>query len=212
MRACQVARAKTGCRQQLCPAIIARMGDPSQQLQSGNPDDASVAEELLPFVYDELRRLATKKLAREAPGQTLQATALVHEVFLRLSHQHDREWNGREHFLAAAAEAMRRILVDNARRKKSMKRGGDWQRSSLAESRIVSPCQDVDLLEVHEALNKLESEDRELGTLVKLRFFAGMTLEEIATAMGVPRRSVDRMWAYARAWLLREIGPEAEDQ
>ncbi|MCI0358500.1 MAG: ECF-type sigma factor [Planctomycetaceae bacterium] len=194
------------------------------QIDSGDP---SAAEQLLPLVYDELRKLAAAKLAHEKPGQTLQATALVHEAYLRLvgsqgpgtSSQEPGETNlapgsrplapgsfdSRGHFFAAAAEAMRRILVDNARRKQSRKHGGDWQRCELDELEIALPEIPEDVLALDEALTKLGAADPQAAELVRLRFFAGLPLAEAAEMLGVSPRTADRLWAYARAWLHQEI-------
>jgi RNA polymerase sigma factor (TIGR02999 family) len=163
------------------------------------------AEELLPLVYDELRRLAAWRLANEQPGQTLQATALVHEAYLRLVGNEDPHWNGRRHFFGAAAEAMRRILVENARRKKRLKRGGQMERVDVDDVEIPSPMPDDDLLALDEALNKLAEVDPRAAELVKLCFFVGLTHEQVAKHFGVSVSTVERTWAYARAWLFREI-------
>jgi RNA polymerase sigma factor (TIGR02999 family) len=166
----------------------------------------SDTEELAPLVYEELRRLAATRLAREVPGQTLQATALVHEAYLRLvrsgtSHQ----WNSRGHFFGAAAEAMRRILVENARRKMSQKRGAGAERVDLSNIEVAIETDDERLLLVNEALDKLSAHDGQAAQLVKLRFFAGLTGEQAAEALGLAPRSATRLWAYARAWLFQEI-------
>ena len=167
--------------------------------------DTKAADELLPLVYSELRKLAGYKMAGEAPGHTLQATALVHEAWLRLAGSQQQGWQNRAHFFAAAAEAMRRILVEHARRKKSLKRGGDAQREPFDESILVLAVPPDELLAVHEALDKLAVEDSPAAELVKLRYFVGMTMEEAATAMGLAPRTAERLWTYARAWLRREI-------
>lgn len=166
--------------------------------------DPRSAEQLLPLVYAELRRLAAQKLAHENPGQTLQATALVHEAYLRLMGA-ERRWENRVHFFAAAAEAMRRILVENARRKRSAKRGGNRLRMELQERdlRIDPPADDI--LALHEALDDLAVHDRQMAELVKLRYFAGLTLQQAAEMLQLPRRTADRNWAYARTWLYRQI-------
>ena len=172
-------------------------------IEHGNPEAAA---RLLPLIYDELRRLAAQKLAQEKPGQTLQATALVHEAYLRLVGKGDEPpWNGRGHFFAAAAEAMRRILVENARRKKSLKRGGDRSRQDLDALEIALPEIPEDLIALDEALTKLAATDRPAADLVHLRFFAGLPLPEIAQLLGISPRTADRLWAYARAWLHQEI-------
>jgi RNA polymerase sigma factor (TIGR02999 family) len=166
--------------------------------------EAHAAGQLLPLVYEELRQLAAQKLAQEAPGQTLQATALVHEAYLRLvGADAGPQWDGRGHFFAAAAEAMRRILVENARRKRRRKHGGDLQRRELDEAhgRIEAPNDDI--LAVDEALQALEQADPSVAALVKLHFFAGLSLQETARALGTSERTAYRDWAYARAWLAR---------
>jgi RNA polymerase sigma factor (TIGR02999 family) len=163
------------------------------------------AEELLPLVYDELRRLAAWHLANEQPGQTLQATALVHEAYLRLVGKEDPQWNGRRHFFGAAAEAMRRILVENARRKKRLKRGGHLERVELAGLEIPAPMPDDELLALDEALTRFSQVDLRAAELVKLCFFVGLTQEQAAQELGVSISTVERAWAYARAWLFREM-------
>ncbi|MGI8978124.1 MAG: ECF-type sigma factor [Pirellulaceae bacterium] len=178
------------------------------QIESG---DASAAEQLLPLVYDELRKLAAAKLAHEKPGQTLQATALVHDAYLRLVGDGDREqsWDNRGHFFAAAAEAMRRILIDQARQKHSDRRGGGWQRCELSDAdRVTLPISD-ELLDLDDALTRLSSVDPQAAELVKLRVFAGLTVEEAAAIQGVSPRTAKRNWAYARAWLGRELDAQA---
>lgn len=171
--------------------------------------DGSAAEQLLPLVYDELRRLATKKMQGEAADHTLQPTALVHEVYLRLvgplGQQH---WDSRGHFYAAAAEAMRRILIEEARRKHSLKRGGEFARIELNEdvSQRAAPIDYAELMAIDEALDKLASVDPDAARLVKLRYFAGLTVEEAADALAISPRTVKRNWSYARAWLQRELG------
>jgi len=163
------------------------------------------AADLLPLLYDELRQLAAAKLAREAPGQTLQATALVHEAWLRVQTDGQPAWDGRAHFFGAAAEAMRRILVDNARRKQAIRHGGELKRTELVDSQIRAEVPDDELLEVHEALEALASEHPRKAELVKLRYFAGLTLEEAAGILGISEPTAKRDWAFARAWLRREI-------
>jgi RNA polymerase sigma factor (TIGR02999 family) len=168
--------------------------------------DPRAAEQLLPLVYDELRRLAAQKLAHEKPGQTLQATALVHEAYLRLlGDEHAHNWNSRGHFFSAAAEAMRRILVDNARRKQAAKHGGDVARQDLDGLEIALPEIPEDLVALDEALTKLAATDKTAADLVHLRFFAGLPLSEVAQQLGISPRTADRLWAYARAWLHQEI-------
>ena len=175
------------------------------QIESGDP---AAAEQLLPLVYEELRKLAATKLAQEKPGQTLQATALVHDAYIRLVDvEKAQHWHSRGHFFAAAAEGMRRILVENARRHASLKRGGEANRVELNEHTLVCEEQTFDLLGLDEALCKLAEHDPEAGRLVELRFFAGLGHQEAAEAMGLSRREADRLWALARAWLFREMGP-----
>lgn len=163
------------------------------------------SEELLPLVYQELRRLAAWHLANEQPNQTLQATALVHEAYLRLVNHQDPQWNGRRHFFGAAAEAMRRILVENARRKKRLKRGGNLERLNLEDVDLPAPMPDDELLALDEALERLSAEDPRATELVKLCFFVGLTQTEAAKELGISISTVERTWAFARAWLFREI-------
>jgi RNA polymerase sigma factor (TIGR02999 family) len=168
--------------------------------------DPSAADQLLPLVYDELRRLAAQKLAHEKPGQTLQATALVHEAYLRLvDADKSQRWAGRKHFLAAAAEAVRRILIDNARRQRSIKRGGRLVRYDLADVAISGPEVSEDLLALDEALEKLAHTDNQATELVKLRFFGGLTAKDAADILGISERTADRLWAFGRSWLMKEI-------
>jgi RNA polymerase sigma factor (TIGR02999 family) len=168
--------------------------------------EPSAADRLLPLVYEELRALAARRLANERPGQTLQPTALVHEAYLRLvGDQEPRDWNGPGHFFGAAAEAMRRILVERARHKRSLKAGGGRHREMIAdvEADGVGPC--LDLLALHEAIEKLEQHDRRKAELVKLRFFAGLTIEQAARSLGIATSTADDDWAYARCWLRLEM-------
>ena len=168
--------------------------------------DAQAAKELLPLVYDELRRLAAFKLAHENPGQTLQPTALVHEAWLRLGGQENQAWNGRPHFFGAAAEAMRRILIDNARRKRALRHGGGQQRVDMeGVLEVAAPCDDDELLAVNDALDKLAAIHVVQAEVVKLRYFVGMTNVEAAQALGLSERTVKNYWTHARAWLFREI-------
>ena len=168
--------------------------------------DPIAAEQLLPLVYDELRKLAAQKLAHEKPGQTLQATALVHEAYLRLVGQtSEQKWDNRGHFFAAAAEAMRRILVENARRKRSQKHGGNLVRRTLEDLPLVTPELGDDLLALDEALDKLAKEEPVQAELVKLRHLAGLTVDLAAEALNISPATADRYWAYARAWLHAEI-------
>ena len=169
--------------------------------------DAHAAEQLLPLVYEELRKLAAQKLAQEKPGQTLQATALVHEAYLRLvGGDSDQHWNSRGHFFAAAAEAMRHILVDSARRKRSRKRGGDRDRVALGVANFADTENAEEVLAVSEALAGLAATDAQAAELVKLRYFAGLSIPETAEVLNISPRTADRLWAYARAWLRRAIG------
>jgi RNA polymerase sigma factor (TIGR02999 family) len=182
------------------------MTDVTHILSAIEQGDPQAAERLLPLVYDELRKLAAQKLAREKPGQTLQATALVHEAYVRLVDADEAQaWNNRGHFFAAAAEAMRRILVENARRKKSRKRGGSMVRRDLDALDVATPQCDEDVLALDEALTKLTALDRAAADVVRLRFFAGLPLPDAAQLLGVSPRTADRLWAYARAWLHQEM-------
>ncbi len=168
--------------------------------------DPQAADQLLPLVYDELRRLAAHKLAQEKPGQTLEATALVHEAYLRLvDGEQVKRWNSRGHFFAAAAEAMRHILVDNARRKRRTKHGGDRQRISLDESLPARPTNSEQVLALDDALRRLEGQDPEAAAIVKLRYFAGLSVEEAAQAVRMSRANAYRHWNFARAWLMEEL-------
>ena len=172
------------------------------QIQQG---DAHAAERLLPLVYDELRKLAAQRLAQEKPGQTLQATALVHDAYIRLVDvEKAQHWNSRGHFFAAAAEAMRRILVENARRRSRVKHGGNCERMEL-DSALVAPENDEELLALDAALHRLAGEDPLAANLVKLRFFAGLTVPQAAQMLDVSPRKADFLWSFARAWLRREI-------
>ena len=183
------------------------MSEVTRILSAIEQGDPSAAEQLLPVVYDELRKLATAKLVQERPGQTLEATALVHEAYVRLVDvERAQHWNSRGHFFAAAAEAMRRILVDAARAKGAEKRGGGWARQALDIAKIKSPEANDDVLALDEALERLASRDDLAARLVKLRFFAGLTAEQAAAALDISPRSADRLWGYARAFLLKELG------
>jgi len=186
------------------------MSDVTRILNEIEGGDPKAADELLPLVYKELRLLAAQRMAQEKPGQTLQATALVHEAYLRLVEGEDQDWNSRGHFFKAAAEAMRRILIENARRKKRLKRGGDRQRIELREADLGMESASDDLLTVNEALDKLSVEEPSVADLVKLRYFAGLTIDQVAQIQGISRRSVIDHWAYARSWLSREITKEGE--
>jgi RNA polymerase sigma factor (TIGR02999 family) len=184
------------------------MSDVTQILSAIERGDPHASEELLPLVYDALRRLAAQKMERESPGQTLQATALVHEAYLRLVDTAQvQRWDSRGHFFAAAAEAMRRILVERARHKRSLKAGGDRDRQVMPENiQAPGPGPEIDLLALNEALEKLERQDKRKAELVKLRFFAGLTNEQAAQALGISTSTADNDWAYARSWLRLEIG------
>jgi RNA polymerase sigma factor (TIGR02999 family) len=185
------------------------MSDVTQILAAIREGDPHVAAQLLPLVYDELRKLAAQKLAQERPGQTLEATALVHEAYLRLvgcaGPEPAAAFDGRGHFFAAAAEAMRRILIDSARRKKAGKHGGGWQRHDLIETELAIDSTGDELIAVDEALTALAVREPEIAKLVELRFFAGITLEEAARSIGISARTAHRHWAFARAWLRREL-------
>jgi RNA polymerase sigma factor (TIGR02999 family) len=177
-------------------------------IEEGNP---CAADELLPLVYDELRRLAAQRLAQEKPGQTLQATALVHEAYLRLVDvEKAQQWDSRGHFFAAAAEAMRRILVDHARRKKTRKHGGGWQRVELAAADLPIRETPEEVLALDEALTRFADKDPPAAAVVKLHFFAGLSIEEAATMLGISRAAAYRHWTYARAWL-RDALRKGED-
>jgi len=181
------------------------MSDVTQILMAVEQGKDRAAEQLLPLVYEELRRLAAWRLSNEKPGQTLQATALGHEAYLRLVGKEDPGWQGRRHFFGAAAEAMRRILVESARRKMRLKRGGQFERVDLEAVEIPAPMTDDDLLALSEALDRLAEEDPRAAELVKLLFFVGLTQEQAARELGVSLSTVERNWAFARAWLFREV-------
>jgi RNA polymerase sigma factor (TIGR02999 family) len=180
-------------------------GDVTRVLERAQQGDPSAAAELLPLVYDELRRLAAAKMSRERPDQTLQPTALVHEAWLRLVGNENQQWNGRAHFFGAAAEAMRRILVENARRKSAARHGGGQVRLDIQEIELSAARVDDELLAVHEALDRLAVSHKPKAELVKLRYFAGLTTEEAAQAVGISVPTADRWWNYSRAWLFEEI-------
>jgi RNA polymerase sigma factor (TIGR02999 family) len=190
------------------------MSEVTRILSAIEQGDPHAAEQLLPLVYDELRKLATQKLAQEKPGQTLQATALVHEVYIRLVQSPQREqgrsWDSRRHFFAAAAEAMRRILVERARHRKSLKAGGGRQRVDLADVEPVIDAPGDDIIALHEALEQLEQKDQRKAELVKLRFFAGLTNDQAAQALGISVSTADNDWAYARAWLRLQMSNEPD--
>lgn len=180
--------------------------DVTRILSAIEQGDQAAASELLPLVYEELRRLAASRMKQERSGQTLQPTALVHEAFLRLVGEDCKQWDGRGHFFAAAAEAMRRILIENARRKGRIKRGGELHRQDLDDNvSAVAPENANDLLALDEALTKLAEEDADLAKLVELRYFTGLTIEETAKVLEVSPRTTKRNWSYARAWLQREM-------
>lgn len=181
------------------------MSDVTRILEAMQRGESQAGEELLPLVYDELRRIAAFKMAQESPGHTLQATALVHEAWLRMMGGGNEAFDGRAHFFAVAAEAMRRILVESARRKRSLKRGAAARREELVESHLVQNAPSEEMLAVDEALDRLAAEDVTAADLVKLRYFVGMTMEEAATALGLSLRSTERLWTYARAWLRRSM-------
>lgn len=182
------------------------MSDVTQILSAIEQGDPQAAEKLLPLVYDELRKLAAQKLTQEKAGQTLQATALVHEAYLRVvGVEKDQRWYSRGHFFAAAAEAMRRILIDNARRKQTIKQGGDRDREDFQDFDIAVADISDDILALDEALCQLQVADSKAAELVKLRYFAGLTVEQAADALGISPRTADFLWAYARAWLRQKI-------
>jgi len=181
------------------------VSDVTQMLDRVQQGDPKAADELLPLVYDELRKLAAHKMAGEAPGQTLQPTALVHEVWLRLSQQSDARWQHRQHFYAVAAEVMRRILVDRARRRQSRKHGGQLERVALDAVELPGPGDEAVVLQVHEALERLAVEDPQKAEVVKLRFFVGLENAEVAALLGVSEKTVQRHWSFAKAWLFRAM-------
>jgi RNA polymerase sigma factor (TIGR02999 family) len=181
------------------------MSDGTRIFSAGQRGEPHPAEELLPVVYTELRRLAARRMARERPGQTLQATALVHEAWLRLARESDRQWNDSQHFYCAAATAMRRILIENARRKKSHKHGGHLHRLNLEDVALAEQLPSEELLALNEALVELAQEDPQAAGLVELRFFVGLKHQEAAQIMGLTRREADGLWAYARAWLYEAV-------
>ena len=185
------------------------MGEIRHILHAAQPSERKAAEELLPLVYEELHRLAAHKMAGEAPGHTLQPTALVHEAWLRLVGRENPHFKGRTHFFAAAAEAMRRILVENARRKRRLRHGGGQARVELEESNIAAPADDDKILLVDEALEALEAEDPLQAQVVKLRFFTGLSNAEVATALSISEKTVQRYWAHAKAWLFDHIRSQA---
>lgn len=179
-------------------------------LDSIEQGDPEAADRLLPLVYEELRKLAAAKMARESPGQTLQPTALVHEAWLRLTGNDDQVWKNRAHFFAAAAEAMRRILIDNARRRQALRHGGGQVRLDIQELELCAPAPDDQLLAIDEALGRFAALDPKKAELVKLRYFIGLTIEEAARALGVSEATAKRWWEYARAWLFADMRPGRE--
>jgi len=181
------------------------VSDVTQILERVEKGDGKAAEELLPLVYEELRKLAAAKMAQEQPGQTLQATALVHEAWLRLAKPSSQHWRGRDHFFSAAAEAMRRILVENARRKKRIRHGGGMERVDLESIDLPIATQEEKCLLVNEYLDQLDSEDPVKANVVKMRVFAGMKVSEIAAILGTSEKTVQRHWNFARAWLSRSL-------
>lgn len=183
------------------------MTDVTRILNAIEQGDAQAADELLPLIYEELRVLAAQKLSHELPGQTLQATALVHEAYIRLVKGGDQDWQNRGHFFKAAAEAMRRILIENARRKRTSKRGGDRKRVGLSESILTGKDYTAldEIIALDEALEKLERKEQLKADLIKLRFYAGLTIEQSAKSLGISLTTAKTHWAYARAWLLREV-------
>jgi RNA polymerase sigma factor (TIGR02999 family) len=181
------------------------MSEITQVLQAVGRGEAGASEKLLPLVYDELRRHAAVRMAQEAPGQTLQPTALVHEAWLRLVGNGDRTWQNRAHFFGAAAEAMRRILIENARRKSRLKRGGDQVRLDIDRLELAETTPDEKILLIDEAVEKLRAQDPEKAQVVVMKFFGGRTNQEVAGILGVTERTVERQWAYAKAWLYQVI-------
>jgi RNA polymerase sigma factor (TIGR02999 family) len=181
------------------------MSDFTRIIERVEHGDPTAAEELLPLVYDQLRHLAAHRMAHEAAGQTLQPTALVHEAWLRLVGNENQKWDGRAHFFAAAAEAMRRILIDRARRKRAERHGGGQFAANVDDLEIAAPVQDDELLAINEALDKFTLRDKQKAELVKLRYFVGLTLEEAAAVLRVAVPTASRWWAYSRAWLCEEI-------
>lgn len=202
------------CRFAFQPSRSARyaacVSEITRILSAAESGDPKAAEELLPLVYAELRRLAAHKMAGEAPGQTLQPTALVHEAWLRLTGDASAKFQNRSHFFAAAAEAMRRVLIDNARRKQSQKRGANLERVDLDDVDVAARADDTTLLLIDDALAKLAREDPPSAELVKLRFFAGLTNEQAAQALGISERTAKRYWTFARAWLYAELRRELD--
>lgn len=181
------------------------MSEVTHILERAQAGDLQAADELLPLVYEELRKLAAAKMASEAPGHTLQPTALVHEAWLRLTGDQGQKWNGRAHFFGAAAEAMRRILIENARRKRALRHGGGQARLDINEIEIAATGKDDELLAVSDALEKFAARDEQKAELVKLRYFVGLTTQEAAEVLGISVPTADRWWNFSRAWLFEEI-------
>ena len=181
------------------------MSDVTQILTAIEQGDANAADKLLPLVYEELRKLATHKMANEKAGQTLQATALVHEAWLRLVGKENPKFENRAHFFGAAAEAMRRILIDSARRKSALRRGGGQERVALDQVELALPADQEQMLAIDEALDELAAQNKLAAELVKLRYFVGMTIEESAQVLGISERTANNYWVHARAWLFREL-------
>jgi RNA polymerase sigma factor (TIGR02999 family) len=181
------------------------MSDITRILQSVEAGDPKAAEELLPLVYGELRKLAAAKMTNETPNQTLQPTALVHEAWLRLTRNENVKWNGRAHFFGAAAEAMRRILIDNARRKQALRHGGSKQKVEIEDIEIAAPMKEDELLAINAALEEFGAVDKQKAELVKLRYFVGLTIEECAGILGISVPTATRWWSYSRAWLYQKI-------
>jgi len=181
------------------------MSDVTRILNAIEHGDPRAADELLPLVYEQLRHLAAHRLAQETPGQTLQLTALVHEAWMRLIGHQNVQWNGRAHFFAAAAEAMRRILINNARRKRAVRHGGGQQRLDIQDLEIATAAKDDEMLAVDEALEKLATHDKTKAELVKLLYFVGLTIPEAASILGISEATAKRYWSYSRAWLLAAI-------
>jgi RNA polymerase sigma factor (TIGR02999 family) len=181
------------------------MNEVTHILEAAARGEPKAAAELLPLVYNELRRLAASKMSHEPPGQTLQPTALVHEAWLRLAGSDRQTWDNRSHFFAAAAESMRRILIERARQRQALRHGGGQHRIHATDIDLPAPEQDEEALAIHEALDALAGIDAAAADLIKLRYFVGLTMPEAAEAMNIPLRSAERLWAYARAWLRREM-------
>ena len=189
------------------------MSEVTRILSAIEQGDPHAAGQLLPLVYDELRKLAAQRMAQEKPGQTLDATALVHEAYLRLMGPSvGQPWNSRGHFFAAAAEAMRRILIEQARRKRRLRHGGGRQRLNLDDVELAAPATDDSLLALDEALERLAGEEPEVAQVVKLRYFAGLTIQQTAAALGIAVRTANRHWAYARAWLYQQLEPSGSSE